>query len=596
MKMLAILALVPLLIAAFIALPMRRWSNDVKYVAFCASLVSLAIVLIAFTQGPAASQSYSWFSLGQYQFTISVAAGQVNLLLLLIVSIITPLIFLYSMGYMDVPSEQPRFYFEMCIFAASMMLFALSASFITLLIAWEMLGLASYLLIGFWYGNDNAPTAARKAITTIIIGDIAMLLAVVLIGIGYGSFEYSAVIGATAQPELYAAAVLLLIAAFTKSAQFPFHEWLSDAMEGPTPVSAFLHSSTMVKAGVFLIIILFPIYQMLGLQTTILAIGLISAFIGVSNALTSRHIKKILAYSTIEDLGLMFVALGLNAVGAAIALFFVQSFYKALLFMSAGSIMKANNEETDIFRVFNSSHNKILYATMLVSVLSIAGFVPFSGFFGKYAVGSAAYGNVFVYSLLVLIELGSSIYIFRWLFIPMRENKALWGKKSSSAYLPKTMLASACILAILVVAASAFFLFQNQLGLSIQSSGFNLVDAVVLNAVALAGLGVSYYIYARGHRMYLELKSGVISTLFGNNVITNKVYGYLCSFALLLSSAAAFIEEEIDDITYKLSDSVMGIGKLARPVINGQVNNYLIGVVIGLVVLAAIVFGVSYMV
>jgi NADH-quinone oxidoreductase subunit L len=480
----------------------------------------------------------------------------------------------------------------MCVFAAAMMLFALSASFITLLIAWEMLGITSYLLIGFWYGKELAPTAARKAITTIIIGDIAMLLAVVLIGVNYGSFDYSVVLGAPLQPALYISAVLILIAAFTKSAQFPFHEWLSDAMEGPTPVSAFLHSSTMVKAGVFLVITLWPLYQTTGLQYLILAIGLISAAIGVSNALTSHHIKKILAYSTIEDIGLMFVALGLGGVYAALVLFFVQSFYKALLFMGAGSLTKANNDESDIFKIFNSQSDKPVYAAMLVGVLSIAGIWPLSGFFGKYALSAVAQSNTLIYAVLLLLELGSSVYIFRWLFLPMRKNpKAFQQQRILYGRTPMAMVVPAMILAVLVFVAlflayASPLVFSPSTAFSIQNIG----DALLVNVVALAGLGIAYLMYAKGYRPYLSVKNPTVFNIFNNNVITNRIYGYVCSTVLLIGKTAGLFDSDIDSTTYGFSNSVIKSGRFAKPLINGQANNYVTGFVLGIVLLALIIF------
>ncbi len=586
--MLPILVVVPLLAAAVLALLLRNNPEPVKYIALLASLASLAIVAYITVYNPSATASFDWFNLGSYQFIVSVStASTYQLLLLIIVAIITPLIFLYSIGFMDVPSEQPRYYFEMCVFAASMMLFAMSTSLITLLIAWEMLGITSYLLIGFWYDREHAPTAARKAITTIIIGDVALLLAVVILATAQGGFQYP--VAGAGTGVLFLAGILMLIAAFTKSAQFPFHEWLSDAMEGPTPVSAFLHSSTMVKAGVFLVILMLPLFNTTYLLYLILVVGMASVIIGVTNALVSRHIKKILAYSTIEDLGLMLIPLAFGQVYAALALFFVQAFYKALLFMSAGSIIKANKGEEDIFKIFNTGQSKVVFITALIGTLSIAGFFPLSGFFGKYAVGSAVSSNVAVYAILVLAELGTSVYIFRWLFLPMRKNpQHEIGAGANSV--PLTMIIPAIVLAVLVLFAAIVFALPHSGvldALVLQST--NTTEALVVNAVAAAGLIIAYLVYVKGNRFYLSMNNSHIFAALNNNAITNGIYLAICSMFLHVGKIMGMLDSDFDYTTYRLSYNIINSGKLAKPLINGQTNNYVIGFVIGVLVLAAAV-------
>ena len=215
----------PLIAAAFLALLLNSEPKPVKYIALAASVLSL-LLAIAVNFNTVKMQSLTWFSLAGYAFPITTYTMPLNMLLLFIVAVMTPLIFTYSIGFMDAPSEQGRYYFEMCIFAASMMLFAISGNFITMLIGWELLGVTSYLLIGFWYRKEKAPTAARKAITTMLIGDALMLIAMLAIWNSLHTFDFIAVIRATPTASLQIAALLILVAAFTKSAQFPFHEWL----------------------------------------------------------------------------------------------------------------------------------------------------------------------------------------------------------------------------------------------------------------------------------------------------------------------------------------------------------------------------------
>lgn len=584
--------ILPLVIAALIIPFMEESPKKVKYLALGASLLTLLITLSLIAYPPTSQiQSFSWFRISGYNFDIATSTAPLNMFLLVIVSIIGPLIFLYSMGYMEIPSEQRRFYFEMCIFAASMMLFAISASLITLFIAWEMLGVTSYLLIGFWYRREFASHAARKAITTILLGDIAMLAGIVIIAVNVGSFDYSAILSNISGPgPLVLPALLILIAAFTKSAQFPFHEWLSDAMEGPTPVSAFLHSSTMVKAGVFLIITLVPLYIQTGLQSLILVVGLLSAIVGASNALTSKHIKKILAYSTIEDLGLMFVAVGLNAIYAGVLFFFVQSFYKALLFMGAGSIMHANGDEEDIFKTYNSTTRKSIFIPIAIGVLSIAGVFPLSGFFGKALIGNAASSNPIVYLVLVLVEIASSTYAFRWLFIPMRhmnfEDEEL--EPPNYKAVPMAMVVPMLVLAVLVFAADAgYFLLPQYLGgyIPIVGQSVTVTEFLAVNAVALIGFYSAYRIYRKNHRFYLSSTNQGLYTLLYNNVITNRVYDYIGKSTFRLAESLSKLDYTIDRATYSFSDALIKSGYAVKGMVDGQVNTYLLAFVAGFAIL-----------
>ncbi|MFI5412324.1 MAG: NADH-quinone oxidoreductase subunit L [Candidatus Micrarchaeales archaeon] len=584
--MITLFVVLPLIIAAFLALVLRNEPKAVKYIAFLSSIVTLGIAVYLFLS-PAAVQSFTWFNVGALFFNISTSTAPINMFMLMLVSIITPLIFLYSIGFMETPSEQPRFYFEICIFAASMMLFAISSNLITMFIAWEMLGITSYMLIGFWYQKEKAPTAARKAITTILIGDIAMLIGILIIGATYGTFEFSALLSLPASSSLSIGLVLILIGAFTKSAQFPFHEWLPDAMEGPTPVSAFLHSSTMVKAGVFLIAVLLPLYVEAGLLDLILVVGIISALLGVSNALAEKHIKKVLAYSTIEDLGLMFIALGLNAFVAAMMLFFVQTFYKALLFMNAGSIMKANDEREDIYHIYGATVNKSVFITLLIGVLSIAGIFPLSGFFGKNLLESSA-NNIAVYLLLLVIELGTSLYIFRWLFVMMKKSYESEGAVTINyKSLPKTMIIPTYVLAILVVGGSAFYTtLPTYLSTgSLSYSSITIESAAIGTVVALLGIIIAYRIYKQGHRMHFASTNKTAFSILYNSTIVNGAYLRLIEVFTYLGGVIGYNDFAFDKSTYGLAQATVSSGNILKKIVNGQLNLYVLGFVLGLMLL-----------
>ncbi len=582
--MIELLVVFPLVAAAILSLLLKRSPKAAGYIALLAALATLAIALSIFIS-PGAPQSFQWFTAGNLLFSISTTAAPINILLLMLVSVITPLIFLYSIGFMRVPSEQARFYFEMCVFAAAMVLFSISANFITMFIAWEMLGITSYMLIGFWYRKEHAPTAARKAITTILIGDILMLMGILLIGAAYGTFEFSAVLSAPGSPALDLALILILLAAFTKSAQFPFHEWLSDAMEGPTPVSAFLHSSTMVKAGVFLIAVLLPLYEAAHLLPVILVIGLVSALIGVSNALTDRHIKKILAYSTIEDLGLMFVALGLGSLPAAIALFFVQTFYKALLFMGAGAIMRANDEKEDIYKIYGATLSRPLIAAMAIGALSIAGIFPLSGFFGKAMLEGAAMQNILVYTIIFAVELGTGLYMFRWMFTVSRKSYEQTSTlKLNYGSIPKSMMVPIYVLAAAVLVASIAYLYLPTY-LQSSSGGASISDGLIGMFASIIGIALAYRIYLQGHRVHLESTSPGMFAVVHNSTLVNSVYLKITRTFSYAAGLAMYIDFAFDKMTYGFAQALISSGNIIRKVENGQTNMYVLGFVVGMVVL-----------
>lgn len=577
MYMLFVLA--PLLVGGTAALLLglkagaERYS---KYAALAGTLLSsLLVLMLLLSPGPSAS--VQWFSFQQYQFQLSLAIQPLNQMLLALVAIISPLVFLYSIGYMEVPSEQGRFYFEMSLFAASMALLAMSGGFITMFIAWEGLGVTSYLLIGFWYRKNAPPQAARKAITTILIGDISMLAGMLLLYGYFGSFSFSSIASSAASVPaaiLLVPLSLIIIAAFTKSAQFPFHEWLSDAMEGPTPVSAYLHSSTMVKAGVFVVALLFPVFLAAHLLAPLLIIGLATTAIGALNALSSSHLKKVLAYSTIEDLGLMFVALGLNALPAAIVLFVVQAFYKALLFMSAGSIMKANNGETDIYRVTAYGRNRLLFAVALIGALSLAGIFPLSGFFGKVLVDQSATGNAIVYMVLTAADFLTGFYIFRWLFLPISNQKQA-KTQAQYRYTSRSMLAPQVVLAVLVVAATAYMLFYVS-GLHI---GINV--AFIETLAAVIGLVMAYIVIASPSRN--AWKSSSIRVFLANGFFVNTFYTYLSKLALAFARAVELFDGWLNRIFYAGGDGIINSGKSLGFVERGNVNVYIAASAAGLV-------------
>lgn len=583
-----LLIIVPLLIAAVVALALQGKNRKyISYIALGASLVTLALIAVA-GMNASTTQSITWFSFAGYQFALTTSTMPLNMILLAIVGIITPLIITYSIGFMDVPSEQSRYYAELCIFAAAMLLFAMAGGFLVMFIGWELLGVTSYLLIGFWYQRQGTAAAARKAVTTILIGDVLMLISILVIWNAFHTFSFAAIIAqaGTQTGSVGLALVLLMFAVFTKSAQFPFHEWLPDAMKGPTPVSAFLHSSTMVKAGVFLVAVLLPLFIAYHLLYLLMLFGFITAILGATNALAETHIKRILAYSTIEDLGLMFIALGTGSLIAAMMLFVVQTFYKALLFMSAGSIMKANDNEEDITKIYDDPSSLRLFLPILIGVASLAGLFPLSGFFGKAAV-AASLSNIGLYALFVLVELVSTLYIFRWLFVPLKKKSAETNSMARTNYrtLPIEMLVPIYILALLVIVASYSYMYlPTYLSQTISISPTEIIISIAVFAVGVVAAYLLFY-----KRKYSPVDAGQpLHNILYNNTFVNKFY-------LAVTSSFAAAANVVDDFDYGFYDaikrSMQGAAMLSnqiKKVEDGSTNTYIALFVIGLIVILLI--------
>ena len=570
--MIELMVIAPMVVASIAALIMGKnhW-RLIPYVAVLCSVISLALAGYMLFNNPG-NWSAVWFTAGGIVFTLSTVAAPMNMLLLMLVSIITPLVLVYSLGYMRMPTEQGRYYFEICAFAAAMMLFAISENLITMFIGWEMLGLTSYLLIGFWRQKSSAVNAGTKAITIIFIGDMMMLGGIVLMWISLHTFSFAAIASAThAGAVAYLAMLLIILAAFTKSAQFPFHEWLADAMEGPTPVSAFLHSSTMVKAGVFLLAVLLPMISAFKLGPLLIIIGTASAVVGALNAATETHIKRILAYSTIEDLGLMIVALGFNSISAAMMLFTVQTFYKAQLFMDAGYIMDANGDKTDIREIAGPSKHSHMFILETIGVASLAGLFPLSGFFGKAAVDAAA-PTIELYVLLSAISLLSSFYIFRWLLVPIKNGK------STKRYgtLPRSMAAPIYVLGALIIASSvAYLAVPSYIGYVLKLSTFH---AAVFTIIALAGLAIALVQY-RSSRARFAIPERL--NFAYTRPIVNAAYGAIVSATEALAESADSFEYWAYAFISAGAHGFNEIGSLISRIENGRLDYYLVLFVVG---------------
>ncbi len=590
--------LLPVLLGISVVALLKEDSKLIKPIAVAAGALPLLIFIASMSQIGTVI-SYDWFSIQGLIFPITVSLLPLNALLFFLVSLIAPLVLVYSNGFMDLLYENKRFYAQLLAFEAAMLLFSVSGNFILLFVAWEFLSITSYLLIGFWNNKESAARAARETITMIFIGDIALLACIVLLFHAYQTLDFGLLISIITTSSLSSvgsiAFLLLAIAIFTKSAQFPFHEWLPAAMEGPTPVSAFLHSSTMVKAGVFVVIILYPLLQVARLLPIIAAVGAITVIIGVGNALGGRHIKKVLAYSTVEELGLMLFALGIGAYAPAVFFFFAQTFYKALLFFYAGALIKVNGTE-NLDEMKEARHNRLLLFSGLFGVLALAGFVPFSGFFANIFLEGGAYGW-FVLGFMLIIDIGVSLLILRWFFIPAQKTTAPSKRtKMHVAYdtLPKSMLYPMAVLAVACLISG--FLYSNVGALisSMGNYGYDISGTLVLGGiwmmlvetvVVLIGAVFAYRLYNVQKNRNPTARGAITNIFLNNSNITESGYTLVSSFGYYFAGLFEMIDVEINETLDNVGKVISMLGGNVRRVETGSVNIYALMMIIGLLCL-----------
>lgn len=371
--------------------------------------------------GPVIVTLFDFISFEDVSIPFAFQVDQLSSLFLLIITGIGFLIHVYSVAYMheENSSHFARYFAYLNLFVFSMLLLVLGSNYVIMFIGWEGVGLCSYLLIGYWFKNIEYSNAARKAFVMNRIGDLGFLLAVFwLIGrIGTVNFgEVFSKVDSLSSLDLTAITMLLFIGATGKSAQIPLYTWLPDAMAGPTPVSALIHAATMVTAGIYMIARSNILYTMAPTtQTVVMVVGLATALLAATIALKQNDIKKVLAYSTVSQLGYMFIALGVGAYTGAVFHVMTHAFFKALLFLGAGSVIHAMHHEQDIRNMGGLSKKlKTTHLTFLVGCLAIAGIIPFSGFFSKDEILAAAFmKNPIVWALAAIGALMTAFYMFR---------------------------------------------------------------------------------------------------------------------------------------------------------------------------------------
>jgi len=392
------------------------------------ALAVLALRALEAGGAPIVEVAYTWALIGDTAFEIAFYFDRLAAVMTLVVTGVGSVIHIYSTGYMHDDRSYARFFAYLNLFLFFMLLLVLGRSMLVLFVGWEGVGLASYLLIGFWYEDPANAAAGKKAFITNRVGDAGFLLGMFLLYFAFGTLDMDRIDAAFMSGPVAVSAslagVLLFIGASGKSAQIPLHVWLPDAMAGPTPVSALIHAATMVTAGVYLVARMSGLYlNAPEASALVAAIGAATAFFAATIAIAQNDIKRVLAYSTVSQLGFMFAALGVGAYGVAIFHVFTHAFFKACLFLGAGSVIHALSGEQDIRRMGGLAKKiPLTFATFLVATAAIAGIPPLAGFFSKdeilwFAFASARGGSPLLWAVLAATALLTAFYMFRLLWL-----------------------------------------------------------------------------------------------------------------------------------------------------------------------------------
>jgi NADH-quinone oxidoreductase subunit L len=624
--LISLVPLFPLLGFLIVALNTRKLTQGVtSFIACGAVLLSFIISLILFFKlltAPEAERSfsvtlYNWISAGNFSASISFLVDPLSSLFLLIITGVGFLIHVYSIGYMHDDTGFNRFFSYLNLFVFFMLLLVMGANYLVMFVGWEGVGLCSYLLIGFWFKNQEYNTAANKAFIMNRIGDLGMLLGIVLIFIHFGSIQYTDVFAhatTLGTGTITLITMLLFVGAMGKSAQIPLYTWLPDAMAGPTPVSALIHAATMVTAGIYMVARNNVLYALSpATLELIIIVGLATAIFAATIALTQTDIKKVLAYSTVSQLGLMFLALGLGSFTSGIFHMATHAFFKALLFLGAGSVIHALHGEQDIRAMGGlKKYLPITYMTFFAGVLAISGIPPFAGFFSKDEILASAFAhNKVVWALAVLASLLTAFYMFRLFFLTFYgKERASHEKMHHIHESPQSMALPLIVLAVLSV-VGGFMGVPEALGGTHWLNGFlstvfapskgmvgghhldhateyALMGAIV--ALTLVMIGIAYVRYVRNNRVPVaaEENMGALQRILYNKYYVDELYHAIIVKPLYYIGASfdKVIERlGIDRLVNTVGNSVVWSSRAARLLQNGSIGYYIFIMVIGVVLI-----------
>ena len=550
---------------------------------------------------------FDWISVGSFHVGADLRLDVLSATMILVVTGVGTLIHVYANGYMEGDPRYGRFFSYLNLFVFFMLLLVLADNYLLLYVGWEGVGLCSYLLIGFWFEKTENASAAKKAFVTTRVGDTLMLIGLALIVAKFGSLDFAAVLGAPgetiAKGTATAISLLLFAGAIGKSAQVPLHVWLPDAMAGPTPVSALIHAATMVTAGVYLVVRSAPLFELSGVAlTVVLIVGLVTMLFAATCALAQDDIKRVLAYSTISQLGFMFMAVGMRFYTGAMFMLVAHASYKALMFLGAGSVMHGTHEETDLQRMGGLIRRMPVTAwTFVVGACALAGVFPLAGFFAKDQILEFANrtGRTWVYVLGTLGALLSALYIGRLLFLAFfgrpRSEEAEHAHESPAVMtIPLVILAVGAIVAGLVLSTSAEGTLARVLepvvgSLPPHEGGLPTpVLLVIATAIALGALGVAWWVYASGRVEWLTLRERLqpLPRAARHGWYVDKAYSTLLvqpGLAAARFSANVLDTKVVDGLVNGVGAGTRRFAAAARLIQTGFVRSYALAFLLGAV-------------
>ena len=611
-------------------------------------VLSIWALLTVMSDGPVLFDKRDWIAIGGLNLTFGLILDQLTVIMLVVVSGVSLLVQIYGQAYMHGDKSYTRYFAYMSLFTASMLGLVLSRNMVQMFVFWELVGISSYLLIGFWMDRPSAAAAAKKAFLMTRFGDFGFLLGILyLYSINPAYMDIETLYGAIEAEEIAVTvatwvALGLFAGAVGKSAQFPLHSWLPDAMEGPTSVSALIHSATMVTAGVFLVARFFPLFEYSDVMTLVALVGGFTAVFAATMGLVANDIKRVLAYSTISQLGYMMLALGIGAYAPAIFHLFTHAFFKAALFLGAGSVHHAAGTFNMKYMGGLRRHMPWTYWSMIIASVSLAGLFPFSGFWSKDEIlGHAAEVGTttatIVLALGLIAALMTAFYMFRAIFLTFHgewrgggereeeEAKAagepapVGNTHSHLAESPWLMIGPVALLAALAIVIgffsnptvdvgpidkhsfAHFVTVENEAVFPTEHAAveagsepeFNFVIAGASTVLALAGVGLAYLMYLRGsispasvgarlQPIYrLIFRKYYVDELYEDQLVRRGFYRYLAD------GVRWFDEHWIDNANVHLYTWVSRIGKSGALVQNGQTQTYAVGMVIGVIVIVA---------
>src|SRR5436190_3291139 len=635
----------------------RRLDREAHWLAVGVVVVSWLLAMIvaftALTGGFGADgltvKLWDWIPAGSFNVEIGFFVDNLTAVLLIVVTTIGMLVHVYSIGYMAHDPGYWRFFAYLNLFMFSMLVLVLASSFLVVFVAWELVGLSSYLLIGFWYRRRSAALASKKAFIVNRVGDVGFALGIMAIFVNTGTLDIRDSIailvsqtpthafGGPGPIPVAVIAVLVFAGAVGKSAQFPLHVWLPDAMEGPTPVSALIHAATMVNAGVYMVARANPLFAAAPeVMTGVAAIGIFTAILAASIAMTQTDIKRVLAYSTLSQLGYMFASLGVGAFAAAIFHLMTHGFFKGLLFLGSGSVIHAVHEEQDMRRMGGLAKRiPHTYRTMLIGAIAIAGIPPLAGFFSKDEILGEAFKNGFqwVWAIGIVVAIMTAFYMFRLIGL------TFWGESRVDPAIephihesPSVMTTPLWLLAIPSILLGLVLSLPGPplgplLGFAADTKGLlaSWLEPVFAHGTDLLGRNeAQFQIFGLdGALLGASIAVAVIGVaaawrLFGVNLgglrwrpdpervrtLTARVpFLYRASlnkwwfddlnhllFMVIGGRIAAFLwwfdRRVVDDTVNDIAKTTVGAGRELRRVQTGRVQNYALGIAVGLIVMA----------